>query len=412
MSTPVIIIPGFGQSKLELTPADRNQTLNVWPIKTDKKKIARAMAPSYLASVITRGDRGFGKKAYSLFSSDFAPFGYDDNGKALHPVRALEYRFSMAEASEKIRSYLCRIAPIQELKNKIGEENVFFFAYNFFEPIQKITESLREFVDFVLGKTGSDKVNFLVFSMGGAVAGMYFAKFAKNEKVGKVLCIACALKGNISQEDLLVRNVDRNQGYSLMSFAVNSEIIETLRKALIPVPPVARYSLLYASLDAMTDSILLRSPGMWSLIPDDSYPELSKKMIGDAKFDKLRAVTDEYHETRLRFPDIFTKARESGVEFYAFVGYGLKIMPMFLSNTYSTDGTLTVSSAGLGVESAPLGETLNGETVENGGTLTADRTVDTATGFFGKNAHFFQNVTHEGFASNPEAQKLAAEILG
>lgn len=411
MITPCIIIPGFGQSKAELYDENGVSAKQVWPLKPDKKHLVKKIAPSYLLTVLTRGDRGFSKNTYKLFRETFLPFEYNESGEKKNRLRCIDYKEPLSECAPKVNAYIKKLVPVKKLAEQAGEKNIFFFAYNAFDDVYETALKLDSFVAYVKNRTGAEKVNLLAYSMGGALACAYFELFGEKTEIEKTLFIAAAIEGSLNQADLMKRNVEKKQGYSLLGFATNEKTVETFKKVLAFTPWSVRYNILYASLDAVVDGVMKHSPGMWQLIPPEDYPALREKYISGEEYAKLREKTDRFYALQQNLPAVLESVRKAGTEFYAFCGYGLRIMPLSASGDISTDGILAVKSASLGAVSAPRDEKLPPEQISPSSDLTDDGMIDKSTGFFGKNAYYFKNMPHAGFASSEEVQNLTADIL-
>ena len=199
MHTPVIILPGFGQSKAALYDENGQFVRQVWPLKADVGALAKRLVKPYLKTVVCRRDKGFTDTAYKLFAEVFEPLATLPDGRMKHDLRAVSYDLPMDECEEKIRKYVYKLVPVKRLAEKIGGENIFFFAYNAFDDPFDIADSLETFIAYVRNKRQCDKVNLLAFSMGGPVATAYLDKYGERDEISRVLFLCSALSGSVLQ---------------------------------------------------------------------------------------------------------------------------------------------------------------------------------------------------------------------
>ncbi len=391
--TPVIILPGFGQSKAA-TYENGEFAKQVWPLKFDVKEMAKKIIKPYLKTVVCRKDKGFTDTAYAMYNEAFGPFSYRSDGTLIHDLRAMETKEPLSRMPEKVNGYVHKLVPINELEKKMRADNIYFFAFNAFASPYETAEKLDAFIADVKTETGSEKVSLLAFSMGGAVVTAYFDRFGGKNDIKKVFFLNCALEGSVLQADIMDGHVDRNEGYSLLGFISNSDTVKAFKRALAFTTWDVRYGLLYCSLDAVRDTVFLNSPGMWALMPTEQYETLADKFIADEAHRELRKMTDRFYEAQKNVRTILSSQKEKGVEIHVAAGYGLHIMPLSASQELSTDGILPLPSSSLGAK------------VEFGGT------PDTSDVLFPDTTYLFEGLAHSGGVRDERIQKLVAEKLG
>ncbi|MCQ2461873.1 MAG: hypothetical protein MJ177_00535 [Clostridia bacterium] len=129
---PCIIIPGFGQSKADLYE-NGSRVRQVWPLKADIKAVTARIKAPYLKTVLTRRDSGFTKAVGELFAEVLEPLATDENGNMKHDLRAVTHPYPLSECPQKVRNYVHKLVPLAPLAREIGEEIIYFFAYNAFD---------------------------------------------------------------------------------------------------------------------------------------------------------------------------------------------------------------------------------------------------------------------------------------
>lgn len=389
---PVIIIPGFGQSKAATYRGGEFEK-QVWPLKFDVKDMAKKIIKPYLRTVVCRKDKGFTDTAYAMYNEAFDPFSYTPDGVLRHDLRAIETKEPLARMPEKVNGYVHKLVPIGELEKKIGAENIYFFAFNAFASPYDTAEKLDSFIAGVKAETGSEKVSLLAFSMGGAVVTAYFDAYGGKTDVKKVFFLNCALDGSVLQADIMDGHIDKKEGYSLLGFISNGDTVKAFKRALALTTWDVRYGLLYRSLDAVRDVVFLNSPGMWALMPTEKYEYLTDKFIADEAHKNLREMTDRFYRAQKNVRGILTEQKEKGVEIHICAGYGLHIMSLSASQDISTDGILPLPSSSLGAK------------VEFGGT------PDTSGALFKDTTYLYEGLAHSGGVKDERIRALIAEHL-
>ena len=391
--TPVIIIPGFGQSKAAIYE-NGEFAKQVWPLKFDGKEMAKKIIAPYIKTVVCRKDKGFTDTAYKMYNEAFEPFSYNPDGTIKHDLRAIGNKEPLSEMPERVNGYVHKLVPVNELEKRVGAENIFFFAFNAFASPYETAEKLNVFIGDVKTVCESEKVSLLAFSMGGAVVTAYFDLYGEKDDIKKVFFLNSALEGSVLQADIMDGHIDKKEGYSLLGFISNGDTVKMFKKALAFTTWEVRYQLLYRSLDAVRDVVFLNSPGMWALMPTEKYGYLSGKFISDPSHAQLKKITDRFFEAQKNVRNIFSEQKKKGVEIHICAGYGLHIMPLSASQDISTDGILPLPSSSLGAKAE------FGEKPDTSGVLFRDTT------------YLFENLAHSGGVKDDRIQKLVADCLG
>ena len=409
--TPCVIIPGFGQSKAELYDENGNSVRQVWPLKADVKGMAKKILKPYLKTVLCRKDKGFTDTAYQLYREILEPLAPDKNGDMKHRVRAVENRCSLDKCSEKVRNYVCKLVPVKKLAGIIGEDRLYFFAYNAFDDAYVTAEKLDDFIALVKRETGSEKVNLLSFSMGGAVCTAYFDVYRQKNEIENVFYLASAMLGSQLQADLLERNFDKNQGYSLLEFFTTPEAGKRFRQILSLTTWDVRYALLYRSIDAVFDSVMMNSAGMWELLPVDRYEELAAKFISGGEYAGLKKRTDRFLQAQKSLAATIGEMRGQGVKFWICAGYGCRMMALSAAERVSSDLILDVSAASFGAVSAERGEKLPPEKLTDKSVLSPDGSVDASTCLLPESTWLFRGVNHRQMSRSDKAGEIIARAF-
>lgn len=153
---PVIIVPGILGSELQ---KDGN---TLWPVN---------MADGALGMLQTIGN------LMALKVED----GVEDG---IAPVR-----LAMSDYQEgmKVGSLGAYTTLAVALADTLGYDQVFFFGYDWRQSNLETAQELSTYIDGVLETTGAKKVNLVVHSMGGLVAGGYLSGHKEEGKLAKVV---------------------------------------------------------------------------------------------------------------------------------------------------------------------------------------------------------------------------------
>lgn len=416
--TPCVILPGIGQSKVEMVDKNGNKIKMAWPIDVDGEEVLGSLKSSLMKMMLFRRDAGFSDKVASVIKDIIDPIACNPDGSMKHKLRVVSYPNSLAECEPDEKRYIYKMVPLQKLSDIIGEENLYFFAYNSFGDTYETAEELSFFIDRVKEKTGSDKVNLVPVSLGGALSIAYFELFAHKHDVKRVMYFVAALGGSHLIGDMVAKDIDTAMGLSLIEMFADKKTADSLGGLLKMMPEGVFDKVVDKALDTLISEVIANSHSMWGIIPPEKYPELSERYISDKAHKKLKERADRFCESRARFPETVRELEKDGVEFFAVCGYGLQLLPLVNSRDMSSDGIIHLSSTTLGALSAPVGEKLT-EFPEEGRVctdashshLSPDGNVDASYGLWPEKTWYFASQGHDAIAYNDTALTVAARVL-
>lgn len=407
--TPCIILPGIGQSKVEMLDNNGNKVKMAWPLDFDGDQLLPALKGPMLKMMLFRKDAGFTDTVAKLISEIADPLATKPDGTMKNPVRVVSYPYSLAKCSEGEKRYIYRMVPMQRLSDIIGEENVYFFSYNSFGQPYETAKLLDEFIQQVKAETGSDKVNLIPVSMGGALSTAYFDAYGDKHDVKRVLYFVAALEGSKLIADILDKHIKPENGLAIVELLTNRETAEKMQPLLKMMPDGIPRKLLDKVLDALIDTAIVNSPSLWSVVPPQEYPALAEKYLADKP--ALRAQTDRFYKAQARVREIITEQKDGGTQFFACVGYGLPLFSLAASDRLSSDTIIHLASTTLGAVSAAPGEKLDESLLTENSILSPDGDVDASTGFFPESTWYFKGQVHDDIAYNDTALDIAARVL-
>ncbi len=416
--TPCVILPGIGQSKVELTDKNGEKIKMAWPLDVDGEEVMNKLKAPLMKMMLFRKDAGFSDKVASVVREIADPIACEADGRMKNPLRVVSYPLSLAECTADEKRYIYKMVPLQMLSERIGEENLYFFAYNSFGDTYETARQLSDFIDNVKLKTGSDKVNLVPVSLGGALSTAYFELFRHKHDVKRVMYFVAALGGSHLIADIMEKNLKLENALSMIEMLTNKKTAESLGGLLKMMPEGVFEKTAEKALDALNAAVLGNSLSMWGIIPPERYPALRDMYLSDKAHGALREKADRFYEFRRNFPSVVRELENEGVEFFAVCGYGLQLLAVAGSDKMSSDGIIHISSTTLGALSAPLGETLS-EFPEEGRVcnntqhhhLSPDKTVDASYGLWPERTWYFASQRHDDTAYNDKALGIAARVL-
>ncbi|MCH5197626.1 MAG: dockerin type I repeat-containing protein [Oscillospiraceae bacterium] len=152
-------------------------------------------------------------------------------------------------------------------------------------------------------------------------------------------------------------------------------------------------------------------PGLWAVVPSDSYNEAisfmfgSKKEISDELLKKIEAGREilDHTETTLN------KAQNNGINVSVVAGYNLQVLPITSSLTEQSDGLQATRYSGIGATTGDIkGRVKLSKQCKNGNHnhVEPGRAVDASSCFLPENTWFIKNHQHMDFASESAAAFL------
>lgn len=416
--TPCVILPGIGQSKVELVNKKGEKVKMAWPLDVDGEELLGKLKAPLMKMMLFRKDAGFSDKVAQIVEEIVQPISSMPDGSMKNLLRVVSYPQSLKDCTADEKRYIYKMVPLQNLSEKIGEENLFFFAYNSFGDVYETAKELDEFIQNVKKQTGSDKVNLVPVSLGGALSIAYFELFAYKNDIKRVMYFVAALQGTHLVADILDKKIKTQNGISAIELLAGGKTAQSLESMLKMMPDGVFEATVDKALDVLIDTAVVNSTAMWGLVPPERYEVTAGKYLSDKKHAELKEKTDRFFRARLNFKNTVRELENGGIEFFAVCGYGLPLLPLIESDKMSSDGIINISSTSLGAVSAPLGEKLSSypENGRNCGDathshLSPDGSLDAAYGMWPERTWYFASQSHDATAYNDKALGVAARVL-
>ncbi len=429
---PAIVVPGIGQSNVWLLDDDGEYVLdadgnriNCFPAYFNVGKIVSQVLLPAILSLVSQQDLGLSNALAEALAGAFYMNSSDFNGKAPACVEVEKYPYSVAQCSEYEKQQIYNNIPLQDYANRVGEDHLYYFAYNSFGNNIDIVDELYAFIQQVKKETGHDKVNIVPISMGGTVAnGLldYYPEVVND--LNKVVFIVPALNGSSIVGDVMTRDIAfLNKDYLYNGFLEglmdeeDARMIEVIARIL---PDELLMKALNTAVDKLLADVFSKNTNMWALLPQEDYAEASAELLSAPEYAKIKEQTDRYHIAQVNSNKNIQNLVDNGVQVFNIVDYDFPLYNIGNNwNADNADGVIQLSSTAMGVYSALVGETLPADYVQQNtycdnpahNHISPDRVVDASTGLLPDTTFYFDGQAHEKTARNDVIIKLATELL-
>ncbi len=409
--TPCIVLPGIGQSKVELLDGKGEKVKMAWPLDVNGDALLGSLKGSLMKMMLFRRDAGFSDKVAGVVKEAADPIAVNPDGTMKNNVRVVTYPYSLAKCSEDEKRYIYKMVPMQKLTEAIGEENLYFFAFNSFGEPYKTARALDAFIQQVKAETGSDRVNLIPVSLGGALSTAYFDAYGSKNDVKRVLYFVAALEGTHLIADVMEKKINADDPLGLLEMFSDKATVDSLRSLTAMMPEGVLDATMDKLIDTLLDNTICNCGMLWATVPPDRYEALAISRLSDTKHAALRAMTDKYWNAQKNLRAIIAERQKNGTEFFAIVGYNLPLQSFVPSVKLSSDGLINTSSASLGAETKPLGEFFTEQEAAENLYISPDRTVDASKGFLPDTTWYFKDQFHDATAYNDTALEIAKRVL-
>ena len=275
----------------------------------------------------------------------------------------------------------------------------------------EIAADLREYMESVKQRTGSEKINFLPLSLGGAMLTAYLDAYGAAD-IHRIVYIVPALQGTRTISDLFRKDLVPGHFGSMLEFLAGKSTAETMNKVFPLLPEGVAEKTADKAMDALLRTVLTCSGAMWACLPPEYYEALAAQYLADPAHAALRAQTDRYFAAQKALPDTLKGLAAQGIGIYICACYGLKLAEALGSaNSCSSDGMIHIESASLGATAAVPGQTLSEAQIKDRAYLSPDGALDASTGAFPNSTWYFAGQFHDSIAYNDTALTVALKAL-
>ena len=434
---PTVIIPGISQSISYL--ADENgdpavnsngEELSGGLLILDSTQILPAvinnLAAPLATALITQSDADgkFGEGVYNTVMQLFAIQSSDKSGNPINNLKTISYvkedgvtPASVSDMSQDDRDYFYRMIPMTSIKDEVGEDNLYLYAFPLIGDPMESAKGLDEYIQKVKADKGVDKVNIVTISLGGTILTAYLENLAGTgyPDVNRVVNVVSCLQGTDVMGDFYLRNWNLEDEFFFHEYipmimeetSGNAALGYLINIAIKIFPKQVVYSLLTSAVDGILDSLMLNCPQFWAMIPADRFDDAKEKysfIWEDEEYAELAPKLDAFHTAALNLDENLTELMNDGKLVHNVVGYGLDysaqdycfFAAMKSSLTTNSDAIIDIDSTSLGATYAPAGEILPDEVLfAEDAIISPDGSVDVSTCLFPKNVWLFEGQHHE-----------------
>ena len=434
--SPVIIVPGINQSETFLYENGEKTDLGGGTVFPDVDAIMNfgSLAPlilSLLASLTTQHDIFLTKNVYKLTEKLFEAQRVDLNAKHVHDLRT-DIIGRVSDMDEGMRNRaLGAYVPAYSVLDVVGDDHMFFFAFNLVGEIWDNVDKLEEYIDYVRKLTGHKKVTLANLSLGGTLFTGYLEKYG-HKKLDLVVNIVSAGGGTNLFADLMAMDVNQDPAFlyrdwlpELMSIDIKAAFgwDEALGYGIDLLSRIFPYDL-YAGMwravwTAALDTIMINCTQFWGMIPRERYPALAERWLSDDAHKTVRALTDKYYQAQLNLEKNILKAKKDGVYIHNIAGSGLSFgdieytffTPVATRGKINSDGIVDTALASYGATCAAPGQKLPADyKPKKAGYMSKDGRYDCSTAVLPDTTWIFLNQHHE-VGRNDAVLNLTASIV-
>lgn len=434
---PTIIVPGLMQSKTRMYNDDGtvNEAYEAPFFMDDTSTIvadavSKVLMP--LLSVLTTQSDPNGVFAQALADTVTSVLASkikcDENGDNIYNIEADRYLYSYADCTPEEQKHIIDNVPVTNLINTIGGENLYFFSFNSFGNIDKITAELYEYIQMAKEQTGSKKVNIVPISQGGGLCNNLLEYYPQvMDDLNRIIYVVPCLDGTDIMNSIFLNGFnDENEalyGY-MMPYLLGEQTGKLVNIVLRILPTEVLKNALQVTVDTLVNDGLQNSTLFWAFAKAEDYEVIAEKYLSDEGDEEIRRQADRYQKARVNSYANILKAKEKGVEVFNLVNYNHALYPIVgCWDEVNADGIIDLDSTSMGSTSAPCdcqlpaGYTQQGNSYgtcsdpTNHNHIDSHNIVDASTGLLPDHTFYFYNGNHEQTGINDVLIGLVERLL-
>jgi len=436
-TSPVVLIHGNTQSDVflygddDVTPvldAGGNPISN-WPPTVDIGGLLKQLIGPLLLSVLLQHNVCLTKTLGSTVRDVFPLLKTGADGMPAHNMRVVTYTDAAGKPLSLAESTQARDAArrfrIDERDMRVGDDTIYYFAYDSFGNNAFNTAQLAQYIQDVSAKHGGSKVSLIPISLGGTLIVSLLEDYYDQvvPLLKNVVFVVPAADGTTIVGDLYTRQLstdNQNLYRDMMPALVPGWQGYLINMALRLLPKRVLHGVLDTVLDVLVGEYLRHNTTMWSLVPAEYYETARDMWLeGDANA-AVRAQTDHYHQAQLHsFANIQRMRDEDGVQVYDICNYDVPLYAIAGSYTkVNADSVIHLSGASLGATSGYVSTPLPGNyaavnpqcTDSSHNHMSPDGIVDASTGAIPCQTWFFKGGWHDHTPRNDLAMALVIRL--
>lgn len=436
-NAPTVIVPGLMQSSTYLYNDDGtvNENYDAPFFMEDTDTIVNTAVKTLLGPLVstlfTQSDKD-GKFAQGVADVLCNVLGEkirsDSTGNPVYNVDAVHYKGSYAECSTLEQMHILSCVPIQKYLDIAGEDHLYYYSFNSFGNLDKITAGLYDLIQQVKEETGHDKINIVPISQGGVVMNNlleYYPDVVDSFK--RIIYVVPCLDGTSVVSDIYVNGLiddpEALYGYLIPELMGDDMTSKIIRIALRLLPEAVLQDVLDRAVDTLINDYLGNTTTMWGFIKSKDYETAREKYLMGDDMAEIRRQADSYHQARLNSDKNILAAKEKGVEVFNIVDYNYALYPIVDSwDDVNADGVIDLDSTSMGAHAAAVGKTLPDGYVQQGNSfgtcsdpthnhISPNNVLDASTGLLPDHTFYFNNGNHESTGRNDALINLIIKLL-
>lgn len=469
--TPVIFLPDMTDIIFYQNPEAISPT-QVFNWKEQSNDYIREILAGLLEAELDV-DAG-ANKISGVINQIFKSIQLNDKGKPkLSNVGPITYYRPVIDNTEE-PIYTENIAAfVTAAKQLVSGDRIFVFNYDWRIDTYDNANKLKSYINNVRANTGKKKVSLVAGGYSGAIvnAYLYFCESHAEKYIASCVFLdSCAdgssIIGDVMSGDLIRTVKDVAEGYDGNIFDLGTDVYDTIKgtdvgnalsrymstdptgifeSALSGMLGDSQYHSLFAQLAISLASYIIEDqgmftklgsgyreilmkadeaiyegglreymrnmPGLWAVVPNDSYEQALYFMFGDeldvspqllAKIERSNKVLKATEKT-------LHTAQKNGINVTAVAGYNLQILPITSSLMEQSDGLQATRYAGLGATTGDMKRGIKqSKQCRNGrhNHMEPDRCVDASTCYMPENTWFIKNHEHMNYSEDTAAAFL------
>jgi len=431
---PVVLVHGIGQSEVFLYEDDNitkkldanGKPIEGWPDIDVNSLIPKLIFP-LLGSLLLQSDILLTRTLREVAEDVLEVFALDDTGRPVENMRVEKLHFyngedkqptSLADLDEKAKKMAYDHLPLQEMSDLMGEEKIYYFAYNSFGNMEDATAELYKLINGILMKHNTGKVNIVPISLGGTIMNSLVEQYKTDiaGKLNNVVYVIAALDGSNIAGDLITRQLalDNESLYrTMLPGLIDGYMGHLLNVVIRMMPKRLVMKVLDAVIDGAVGGVISRCTMMWGLVPQGYYKDAAAEWLTDPSMADIKRQTDDYYRAQVNARDNILYLKSRGVNCYAVAEYNFPMYNFVASaKTVSADGLLQLDSPSMGATSWGVNVTMPGTytPVAGGKYMDPYNLVDAGTGTLPDHTWYFKDQDHERTGRNDVIMKLTFRL--
>lgn len=347
---PLIIIPGPAVSEINIVDSNGKKVSRAWPPTIDQQAITNLLKGSLMKMMLLRKDAGFSDGVAQIVSEAIEPLSVNPDGTKKHNTVARIIRTSYKDSSAGERAIFNKAYHMDELAEKLGEENLYIFCYDMFGDIYNVAENLHKFIKSVKANTSAQQVDILCISLGGVVLKAYLQEYSQENDIQNVISIATLMNGTSLIADAFENKLEIKDTKALL--ALLGEKGESLSSAMSMLPPDAIENSAKKCIDIVRKKLLCNCTMMWACIPNDRFDAIYSALV--TKGSELDKKVTKLHEYSMNLASEISNLEKNMMNFNWICSYGIELLPITTKTDISSDGIADVNLASFGASCATV----------------------------------------------------------